>query len=350
MSISQTNTQTNRLKRDPSRNSSLGATLPRETGIKSPCRWLCLTGAAWLLLISPQHLMAQRAVAVKGFDGRLVEEEVDDEEVAEEEVVVEQVFFPPVRVQANVEIDENDPFAQILKQQPGFAEQVRMCKSQIESQFGVDLTFAARSFEADEQQRLKMKQLAQEEIKKQYVSAAKAMNVQFLGIGRLNAQKQVRPEELRRNCVKRIVRGVFVDGKDDPSKQVVENYKKWRTECEARAAYKNTANATIAVNTLDKRLFFSATQHEKLVESVASVWEEDWDYYIQLMPHNPQFFPPLPDKCLKPWLEEHQMVAWKNLNYQHTSGMGWQFNGGGFFGMNQNQQKNFWFDDPEEGQ
>ncbi len=312
-----------------------------QTGIKSSCRWLCILGAAWLLLVSPQHLMAQRALAVKGFDGRLVEEDVDEDEIAE------LLVLPQGDLPENVEIDENDPFAKILKQQPGFAEQVRMAKAAIESRFGAELSCAARAFEANEEQKLKMKQLAQKEIRAQYVEAARQMNMQFFGVGRQKGGDKVRPEELRRRGVKRIVSGVFGDEKDKLSKPIAEKYKKWRDECEARVVFKNTTHATVAVNTLDKRLFLTAIQHEKLVESIASVWEEDWDCYIQLMPSNPEYFPPLPEDCLKPWLEEHQMAAWKNSNYQHVGGMGWQFNGGGFFGAQQ-QKKNFWFD--EEGQ
>ena len=237
---------------------------------------------------------------------------------------------------------EVDPFAKLLKQQPGLQHQVQMTRRQVQWTFGGDLSFAARICKASDEQKKQMKKLARAEYKKMLTKAAKEMERQFMG-GRVQQRKLEDPAKARRNATERVVRAaIWPELMPLPKDPLPDRLEEWRTESKAREEFRNRTNATVLINVLGDRLLLSQEQHGKIVDAVTSVWDSKWDYYVQLIVHNPQFFPRFPDRCLEPHLSEEQFGYWKTMSKQEIHGSGWQ-NMHSLF-LDQNAQ-NEWFDD-----
>lgn len=285
----------------------------------------------------------------------------DEEDVEQEwegrnfEADEEEAALPAIAIAANgvfvagngnqkIEIDEDDPFAEILKKQPQFAAHVQQQRSMVEWTVGGDLTFAARACEATEEERAQMRAAAQPALRRILVQVAKSMRAQF-GLGPfINNRKAQSARKQRRECVEEVLTAVYWPEKDDGQEKPTQ-FVAWEEACKERDAYVFEANSRVFVNALNERLFLDKDQRTALTKSIAEVWKDEWLAYVNIMIHNPEYFPNIPSKALKPHLTEEQYQVWKGMPKTQMGVMAWQNNGTGFFNMGQNQKKNPWFDD-----
>lgn len=241
---------------------------------------------------------------------------------------------------AEQEDEEADPFDKVLKLQPGLATHVKRARYSTEWAFGSVLAFAAKTCGATEEQQVRMKALARTEIKPQLAKLAKEMEQQF-GVAARQPGKVVDASKLRDEATERILRSVlWPDLK--PDEPLPAKLEKWREEARARTEYHHRTNATFVIDILADRLVLSPDQVQEIIDAITPIWKTKWDCYLQIMQNNPQFFPPLPDKCLKPYLSEIQFESWQTMEKHQLGGMSWQLTSNSIF--RERLKRHPWFD------
>lgn len=247
------------------------------------------------------------------------------------------------------EIDENDPFAAILKKQPQFKAHVLQTRNSVEWIMGGDLTFAARVCDATLEEKQQMRELAQIEMHKILEHVAEQLKAQFgwraFMVAGKNEQKS--PRKLRNAAVERILTAVYWPGKaagDKKPKQI----ETWEESLREREEFTLLANARVFVESLNDRLYLDADQRRALTQSIADCWKDEWHVYINVMIHNPEYFPNLPKEAMKPHLDAEQYELWKAMPKSQMSQLPWQaVQNGGLF-QNPNGNRNVWFSKPDD--
>ncbi len=243
--------------------------------------------------------------------------------------------------------NNNDPFAELMRKHPQFGQHVQQVRNSVEWTFGSDLSLAARVCEATLEEKLKIKHLAQAEVHQLLVVSAEQMMRQFMPQRRarnraIEEKKLPSFRKMRYEATKRILTAVYPpnDGEEngDPTK-----LDRWEEQRVLRERYIVEANTRVFVGVLNKRMLLSNDQRTKLTDSIASHWDDQWESYIRLIVHNPEFFPPIPDVAIVPHLTKPQRTAW---NAMTKSTVGFTFGQVNVLqGMFQDARKrNVWFD------
>ena len=116
-----------------------------------------------------------------------------------------------------------------------------------------------------------------------------------------------------------------------------------------RKSFRARSGAMALVAHLDSNFRFTRPQREAITDSLQKAWQRNWQSYLQLMVHNPQYFPDVPDKTIVPHLNRAQIKQWKSRQRQNIH-LGWQHlnnrNHGIFRNLNQEVE---WFEEPKKG-
>ena len=282
------------------------------------------------------------------WEGRNFED--DEEDVEQAEVRIAPVLLVPNGNGQKVEIDEDDPFAALLKKQPQWGAHVQQTRNAVEAMVGGDFSFAARVCESNDEERAKMRRLARVEIREIMVVVAKQMMAQFGGGPFMRNRDNKSAAEMRKNAVERVLTGVYWTGKAN-GQEKPSQIKKWETAHASREKYANEAYARVFVGALSQQLYLDKPQREALTESIADCWKEEWLIYIDNMIHNPEYFPSLPSKAIKPHVSDEQYQLWKDMpKSQFGTNSQWRMGGNtGLFVRNDGKAElNAWFHDDDE--
>lgn len=107
------------------------------------------------------------------------------------------------------------------------------------------------------------------------------------------------------------------------SKLRPEQAAQYRQECGKRAANRKHVATGNLVAELDEVLVLTAEQRDKLMESLSSNWQDAWAQSLEMLIHNNQYLPSIPDQHVVPFLSETQRTAWRNIPKQgHVIGGG----------------------------
>jgi len=104
-----------------------------------------------------------------------------------------------------------------------------------------------------------------------------------------------------------------------------EQAKAYQQECDKRNAHRKHATVLSLVAKLDQELVLTAEQRGKLIESLSSNWEDGWLQSLQILVHNHQYLPNLPDSDVVPFLNETQKTIWRGSpkhSITHWGGFG----------------------------
>jgi hypothetical protein len=113
------------------------------------------------------------------------------------------------------------------------------------------------------------------------------------------------------------------------SKLSPEQAKRYREESDQRAASRKHAVVLNLASRIDEQLVLSAEQREKLVQTLASDYQDAWSQWLELQVNNPQFFPEILDSSVVPLLNAKQKAVWQQMPKQNFHFFGVvQFGGG----------------------
>ncbi len=217
---------------------------------------------------------------------------------------------------------------------------VAQMRQQLKPFFAVELTFAKNVCQPNPEQLKKMKARATPALEETLRSLAIQQGGQ-MGWGRAIRGIPKQPRDILEQfeeAADQIVAEVF------PPETVAI----YQAEQQHRKAFRARAGALALVAHLDTKFRFTAPQREALSDSLQEAWQRSWQRYLQFMPSNPQFFPPVPDKAIVPHLNPVQVKQWKSMQRQDI-GFHWQnlrnLNQGNFRNMNQEID---WFGEPEK--
>lgn len=105
-----------------------------------------------------------------------------------------------------------------------------------------------------------------------------------------------------------------------------EQFERYEKECHNRTTSRKRAVVMNLIVKLDEELRFTAEQRSKLVQVLTENYQSDWDQWIELMQHNIQATPQIPQQCLLPVLTQEQQEVWARLPKSRSS-----ITFGGFF-------------------
>ena len=107
----------------------------------------------------------------------------------------------------------------------------------------------------------------------------------------------------------------------------------YQAEVDKRNASRKQAAIRYLVDSLDRDLYLSDQQRDKLTDSLSSHWDDRWHLYLEYVFHGNPFYPLGVDPIVTPLLSDVQRKVWQG--FQKVGGF-WGF--GGMFGgfMNDN--------------
>lgn len=104
-----------------------------------------------------------------------------------------------------------------------------------------------------------------------------------------------------------------------------DQVKQYEEECTWRTARRRRAVAMNLVVKLDEELGLTPEQRAKLIESLTNRYQENWEQWLQIMQHNPELMPQIPNDCVLTVLNREQRDVWMRLSKSNVS-----FASGGF--------------------
>lgn len=105
--------------------------------------------------------------------------------------------------------------------------------------------------------------------------------------------------------------GVETVVKAELPKEKASLYKKESTK---RAEFGKQVAVDNLVARIDKELFLTPEQREKLTDSLSEHWNKSWAPQLEMFMHGMDMWPNVPDQWIRPHLTAAQQVAWSRLN------------------------------------
>ncbi len=108
-----------------------------------------------------------------------------------------------------------------------------------------------------------------------------------------------------------------------------DQWSRYQAEADKRALARKEIGLKYLLEALDRDLYLSDQQREKVAESLAVHWDDGWGMYLEYVLQGNQFYPMAIDPYVSPILNEHQQKVWQST--QRVSGF-WGFGAmlGGF--------------------
>ena len=97
-------------------------------------------------------------------------------------------------------------------------------------------------------------------------------------------------------------------------------------EMAKRKAFRQRAAVAGLVAIIDKRLFLTAEQRQKLSESLVNNWNPNWGQSSETLINAADNLPGIPDQFVMPMLNESQQQVWRTTrkaSYSSWGGIGW---------------------------
>ncbi len=92
---------------------------------------------------------------------------------------------------------------------------------------------------------------------------------------------------------------------------------RYEAESKERSRLRKQVAAHNVVALLDQEMCLSRDQREKLCESLAANWDDDWCSSLQSLEYGLQFFPNIPDRFVTPHLNPLQKKIWTSIPKNH---------------------------------
>lgn len=176
-----------------------------------------------------------------------------------------------------------------------------------------ELAFIQRVCRLNKEQHDQIKTSADQRLRVAVKEYAIAQNNMRQG-RRIRAQSLPDPRKLVQQQLAKLVK----------QKLSAEQAEAYQQECDKRNAHRKRATVLSLVAKLDEELVLTVEQREKLIESLTSNWQDAWVGSLQVLIHNQQYLPHLPDQLVVPVLNETQKTIWRG-SQKHSIA-----HGGGF--------------------
>jgi hypothetical protein len=102
---------------------------------------------------------------------------------------------------------------------------------------------------------------------------------------------------------------------------------KYQEEVESRANQRKRSIIMCVVAQLDRMLFLTAEQREKIAAAILANWQEPWERWSAFQNNAHQsYFPQVPDNLVVPHLNDSQRKVWSSVqkvNFGHHINMNW---------------------------
>lgn len=106
-----------------------------------------------------------------------------------------------------------------------------------------------------------------------------------------------------------------------------DQYKVFHEEALHRKEQRKQAAIHSVVARLDSLLCLTTEARDKMTESLADNWQEDWERWLQMHQYGDQYFPVVPDQHITAHLNAEQRQVWTGLQKVNFGGWG-NFGGG----------------------
>ena len=121
-----------------------------------------------------------------------------------------------------------------------------------------------------------------------------------------------------------------------------EQFERYSAEAAQRAATRKRAAIDCAIARLDATLCLTADQREKLIDSIAAQWQDDWESWLNLNIYGNQYTPMIPDQLVVSHLNAEQKAVWRGL--QKINFSSWNV----WNGQQVEEDDNWWGDKPTQ--
>jgi hypothetical protein len=212
-----------------------------------------------------------------------------------------------------------DDFAAILEQNvdANVANIERQFAPQFKSLMTAELSFINRACELDLAQRKKIKAASDRCLKAALRKYALTQNrMMHGGWGRPNMPSMPDPTNLVHQSLARTLASTLA-----PAQK-----KRYDEEIAERKVNRKRVTVENVVVMIDDRLVLSAEQRKELTELLSKNWKETWVQSVEMLLHNNQYLPKIPDRFVTPVLNETQKRVWRTSqkhNHMHWGGFGW---------------------------
>jgi hypothetical protein len=92
-----------------------------------------------------------------------------------------------------------------------------------------------------------------------------------------------------------------------------EEFEKYSEEALHRTNHRKQAAILNVVARLDALLCFSAEQREKLVDTLSTSWQDEWEQWLMLHQYGGQYFPQIPEQHVLPHLNDEPKSVWRGV-------------------------------------
>ena len=99
-----------------------------------------------------------------------------------------------------------------------------------------------------------------------------------------------------------------------------EQWSHYQAEVDKRNARRKQVGVRYLVDALDRELYLSDSQQEKLAESLSTHWDDGWCVCLEYLLVGNQFYPSDLDRLVTPLLSDAQKKVWQGS--QKVSGFG----------------------------
>jgi len=197
---------------------------------------------------------------------------------------------------------------------PNVANLERQFLPQFQPLLKPELAFIRRVCHLNKEQHDQIAKSADQRLRVAVKEYAIAQNNMRQGRGRFRAQSMPDPRKLVQQQLAKLVK----------QRLSTEQAEAYQQECDKRNAQRKRAAVLGLVAKLDEELVLTVEQREKLIESLTSNWQDAWVQSLQILIHNTQYLPHIPDQHVVPFLNETQKAVWRGAQKQSMA------HGGGF--------------------
>ncbi len=105
-----------------------------------------------------------------------------------------------------------------------------------------------------------------------------------------------------------------------------EQMQRYSREATARKKQRKQAAILCVVSRLDGCLSLNAEQRERIIDSISTHWEDEWEQWLMISNYGDQYFPEMPEYFIIPFLNTEQKSVWNEVQ-KITFGVWWGNNG-----------------------
>jgi len=178
-------------------------------------------------------------------------------------------------------------------------------RPQFEQMFYVELAFLRRTCSIDAKAFAEVAKAAKAHLHvavREYAIAQNAMMRGGIGIRRVS--DTIDPHSQMERLLAPLVE----------SKLGPEQAQRYRQACDNRAASRKRAIVLNIIATMDDRLVLTSEQRDKLIQSLSSDYQHDWEQWMQMIAFNgAQYLPDIPDRPVVSLLSDRQRTVWRQM-------------------------------------